>query len=333
MKEKNTAKGRSCLRKSHGLPVLLVLAGLLAASVMIMMATGREPKGEPCVGICYRISGGKNEMVVLGSIHVGNESMERYGEHIESALEAADVLVFECNNESAEAKAASDRLTRSASALKDEVSPETYELVEQVARKLNLSMSRFDRMRPWAVTSALSTRIAAGEMGVRDATAALQMGVEEHVRKAAGGKTLDYLETAEAQLTALDQFSPALQEWLLRDACDQALCPRVTSLKDWPDWWRLGDAEAFARAYREENLRADPALMSEYHDALVTRRNKIMAQELARLLESDEPHRYFVTVGLLHLVLPEDSVLWELEQMGYTAERLMGEPADPDGVI
>ena len=35
-----------------------------------------------------------------------------------------------------------------------------------------------------------------------------------------------------------------------------------------------------------------------------------------RLLEDEKSHRYFVTVGLLHLVLPEDSVLWELEQRG-----------------
>ena len=62
--------------------------------------------------------------------------------------------------------------------------------------------------------------------------------------------------------------------------------------------------------------------MEEYHQALVTGRNRHMAQELVRMLEEDGSHSFFVTIGLMHLVLPQDSVLFELEQMGYTVERM-----------
>ena len=62
--------------------------------------------------------------------------------------------------------------------------------------------------------------------------------------------------------------------------------------------------------------------MSEYHSALVTNRNRAMADRLCTMLEGDEPHSYFVPVGLMHLVLPEDSILTLLRQSGYTVEQL-----------
>lgn len=58
------------------------------------------------------------------------------------------------------------------------------------------------------------------------------------------------------------------------------------------------------------SMRQDPeqALVAEYHQELVTERNVNMAQELQKLLNGTDEHSYFVTIGLLHLVLPEDSV-------------------------
>lgn len=308
----NTSKKKRPWRHMALILTLMIPAALLTGCAAI--------EGEPCVGIAYRISGGNNDMVILGSIHVGNEQMRHYGQHIEDGMDAADTFVFECDSSSQEARQASARLM--SGELKKEVSPQTYEKVQQVAQALDLPMSRFDGMRPWAVTSSLSTQIAAVQLGVKDAGAALKMGVEEQVRKRVGRKSVAYLETAEAQLTILNDFSPALQETLLKDACDMVLNPSPTTLKDWPDWWQAGDAEAFAQAYQEENELTDPVLTAEYHDALITKRNKAMAHGLSLLLQDEQPHCYFVTIGLLHLVLPGDSVLSELEAMGYTVERL-----------
>ena len=47
-----------------------------------------------------------------------------------------------------------------------------------------------------------------------------------------------------------------------------------------------------------------------------------MAASLAQMLEEEDPRSFFVTIGLMHLVLPEDSVLYELTRMGYTVERM-----------
>jgi uncharacterized protein YbaP (TraB family) len=57
----------------------------------------------------------------------------------------------------------------------------------------------------------------------------------------------------------------------------------------------------------------------------VTTRNRSMAETLQGLLESEEPHTYFVTVGLMHLVLPGDSIIAELEKQGYQVEQIFAE--------
>ena len=276
----------------------------------------------PCTGICYRVSGGKNTAYLLGSIHVGNDRMKRFGASVTAAMDASDVFVFECDAQSDQARQTIAEMMKAKELLKEQVSADTYALLCQAAEKVGTPVARFDGLRPWAVTSQLSTQTAAIQLGVGNAGTALALGVEEQVRAKTKGKETVWLETAEEQLSVLDGFSQALQEELLKSACQLIVDPKATDLGEWPDWWLKGDAEAFARAYAKENELADPALTKEYHDGLVTERNKKMAQRLSQLLEGEEPHTYFATIGLLHLVLPEDSVLWELERMGYTVEKL-----------
>ena len=84
-----------------------------------------------------------------------------------------------------------------------------------------------------------------------------------------------------------------------------------------------GEMEPFVQAYEAENDFAEQALTEEYHQGLITRRNRRMAEGLRALLEDGEGEKIFVTVGLLHLVLPEDSVLGELKAMGYQVEQVL----------
>ena len=143
------------------------------------------------------------------------------------------------------------------------------------------------------------------------------------------GKPEAWLEDTRAELEVLDGLSPALQESLLRSTCCVILNPDSATGMDavidrWPDWWRMGDAEAFARAYLD-GMAAEPDqdLAREYHAALVTERNMRMARQMAQWLEGE--NTCFVTLGLLHLVLSGDSVLSCLEEMGYTVERILPE--------
>ncbi|MEF9879483.1 MAG: TraB/GumN family protein [Clostridia bacterium] len=281
-------------------------------------------------GICYRVTGGKNEMFLLGSIHVGSKEMYPMGETILSALEDADTLVLECDTESEEALAASLEAMRypQGETLKEQLSAESYQLLEQAMRIAGYPAGTFDAYKPWAVVSTLSVYTTGKEMGVGNAQQAIDFGVEKKLLSLAkkAGKHMDYLETVTEQFDVMDGFSPELQEYMLQTACkaiagDSAPAANGTGMRDWPEWWRTGNSDAFSQAYLtglEQDPRAD--LMQEYHQKLLVKRNQSMAQELQKRLENDEAHRYFVSIGLLHLVLPNDSVIHELEKMGYAVE-------------
>lgn len=282
-------------------------------------------------GILYRVSGGKNEMVILGSIHIGSPEMYPLGDKITLALSEADTVVYECDTESAEALRATLRLMSypEDDTLDKHISEETYGMLKATAEKTGYPLGMFLAYKPWAVVSLLSLETTAAEMGTEDIQQAMELGVENQISLLSEGKAVRYLETALEQLEMMDGFSPELQEYMLQASCSAILYPETISEADaalslWPQWWTDGNAEAFARNYQEGfDSDPEPELMREYHEKLLVERNYRMAEGLREMLEADEAHSYFVTVGLLHLVLPQESVLYELERMGYTVEKIL----------
>ena len=303
---------------------------LLSAALCVVACVPAQAVAEG-KGVCYRVSGGRNELFLLGSIHIGSESMYPVCDEIADALSASDVLVLECDTENPSVVAQINAMMRYSDddQLSDHLSAETYELLRQVCDQTGYSLAMMDRLRPWAVVSVFSLKSTAAEMGVADVSHAVALGVETQICALAGDKRRAYLETAVDQLAVLDGFSPELQEYLLQTVLRTILEPeRYTQPGDadiakWADWWQTGDADAFAASYLSGlEVDPEPELAREYHAGLVSKRNQTMAQGLQRLMESDEPHRYFAVVGLLHLALPNDSILSNLREMGYTVQKV-----------
>ena len=161
----------------------------------------------PVQGICYRITGGRNPMVILGSIHVGSPEMEPYGQHILEAMAQADTFVFECDNESPEIATHSlAMMTLTSGTLQDSVSPELWPMLMDACKEAGLNPDALAAYKPWAVTSMLTTAAAAREMGARSSRQAVSQGVEKEVLAHVKGRDIRYLETAVAQLSLMDGF-------------------------------------------------------------------------------------------------------------------------------
>lgn len=301
----------------------LLLAGVLAAATAV-----NQISKKPSQGIFYRVNGGKNTMYLLGSIHVGNRQMYPMSQTILTAIDNADVLVFECDTTSDEAKNATVQKARSDIPLSKVLGEGCFSKLQNTADKLGYSMENFEYLKPWAVTSTLTVAAAAQEMDAGNSRTATALGVENAVRKRIGDQKISYLETAEEQLALLEAFSPELQEYLLSSACDAILHPESSAKANddvdlWPEWWRTGNANAFAESY-QNSLRqeANPVFAQEYHQSLVVARNRKMAGKIQDLLENEEAHTSVITVGLMHLVLPQDSIITMLTEMGYQVEQI-----------
>lgn len=300
------------------------LAFCLAAVLLVLSSCACAESS----GLFYLVQGGRSSLAILGSIHIGSAEMYPLPEAVLSTLEDADCVVFECDTDSAEAL--SQTLQRMAyspnNGLKKHVSPEVYAMVEEVAEKTGYPMSLFATLKPWAIVSMLTMETTAAAMGVEDLTEAASYGVEEQISTLAGDKPRLWLEETAQQLDALDGLSDALQSYLLETACQSILDPSSISGMDadtakWPQWWAQGNGLAFAESYQKGlSEEQEPELAREYHQRLVTQRNQHMALRLQEMLEGDQS--CFAVIGLMHLVLPGDSVLSLLEDMGYTVTQI-----------
>ena len=301
----------------------LLLAGVIAAAAMV--STRQQ---EPGKGIFYRVSGGKSEMYLLGSIHVGNEDMYPMAENIQNAIRKADTVVFECDTDSDEASKITAESMMSDAPLSAVISDSLYEQLEQAAKRTGYSMAAFEKMKPWAVTSVLTLEAASQGLNAVSREKASAFGVEKMVREMLDGQKILYLEKTSEQLERMDSFSPELQEYLLLGACGDVLETKTSSsmeqdMEQWPKWWHDGDAQAFADSFKR-SMEKETALelAQEYQRALLTERNLMMAGRLQELLESEDTGKCVVTVGLMHLVLPDDSIVSLLREKGYQVERL-----------
>lgn len=278
------------------------------------------------MAILYRVLGGKNPLVLLGSIHIGFEEMYPFGEKLQAFLQNSDVFVFECDTDDYLSFAILQNESRyqAGDALRCHVSEETLDLLEEVCHRNGLRMGQLETYKPWAIVNALTpfaVKRLVPNMDVGELTA---LGVEKAVKKYGKGKSFAYLETVQEQLDALSCMSDVLQKELLRDTCLTILGKKSqegmnADLVKWGKWWQEGNADAFASSYRtDETAETSP----EYRRIMMTERNDRMAERIVLCLESETNHSYCVTVGLMHLVLAEDSILSKLEEAGYTIEQI-----------
>ena len=299
----------------------LLLAALLPLTACAAATTGSTPA-------LWRVRSGETTVYLLGSIHIGVESMYPFGETVRRAIDEADEFVFECDTTSGKAMVA----TITAMALSDgttaqeHMTQEQWEQVVAACAAIGVEPKLLQLYKPWAVMTTLSTYGSMLLLAQDGGQATAELGVENMVRQAMADKevTESYLEETTDQLQMMEDFSQPLQDYLLEDACNSILQPQADNpMLHWVEWWRTGNVEDFAQSYRDNAVvEGYEAECAEYNDALLTRRNLVMAQGVAERLKAGEKRTYFVTVGLLHLALDEDSVRQCLQDMGYTVERV-----------
>ena len=305
-------------------------------SALLLMAALAPALGEGSRGILYKVQNGNATVYLLGSIHVGNEEMYPFGAQIRQAMEASDTYVFECDTTSAEAMRVAREMMffTDGTRLRDVISPELFRKLEAACKKAKRSLKTMDTMHPWAAMAELAMYVAAAEMGAENARNPVSQGVETMVRAFAAekGARFGYLETVQGQLANMADMSAALQEYLLEEALVAILEPESVqgmdaTMRHWPGWWAAGDSASFVENYRanylSDNLTEGAAeLLAEYHNTMVTLRNQTMADRVDSYLQGNDGHVYFITVGLLHLVLPEDSIVTNLRERGYQVKTL-----------
>ena len=253
---------------------------------------------------------------VLGSVHLSDDEIA-FDPAVEQALSRAETLVLEVAPEEL-ASTRMAELTAQAGffedgrSLESVLSPETWRRLQARLKSEDLAPDAFLKMEQWLV--GITLQIVGLERRGFDPERGVDMALARSAE--AAGKTVVGLETAEAQIAALDSLPLATQELMLRSVLE-GKNGGDAGLLLLLDAWRKGDdarieAEVFA------GLGEDPTL-APFFESIYFARNRHMASGIARIV--DAGGLSFVAVGAAHVVGAQ-GVPALLAEQGYAVRRL-----------
>lgn len=253
-------------------------------------------------------------LYLLGSIHVGNESLYPLPLVIENAFKNSDTLAVEVDitsNEDLADTFAEAALYSSGDTLQKHISKDTYRLIMKEIERYGVDPYRMQRVRPWALAMVIS-----GLEGQK-ARVASEYGVDLHLLNRANflKKRVIQLETMQFQVGLFKEFSDLQQELYLVDTIKN-LSRAASDVTHLLRVWREGDTktlEDFAYGPGAGDPRTAPI-----RNKILTARNKTMLVKVEEMIT--EPGTEFVVVGAAHLV-GKDGIVELLKKKGYQVEQ------------
>ena len=295
--------------------------------------TGEPLPGEPAQSptpLFYQVTGADGQqMWLMGTIHVGDGRTANLPATVTQALSGSDALAVEFDSEAYIEKVMQDEEAMAAllenylytdgSPTKDHI--QDQQLYDNAIATLKASGS-YNAAALLSKPFLLSQQIDQVNMswGYRLSS---DYGVDNQLMKLARENEIEIrdVESGEAQLDLLANFSDALQELMLKESVNSDHLTYNGNLEELYELWCAGDEAALIKMICEEDTQQfteeELALYEEYTNAISTDRNDDMLDAAVSYLESGDV--VFYAVGLGHL-LAEDGLVNTLRDAGYTVE-------------
>ena len=287
------------IRLRHIAPLLLLLAA--------------APAPRPMRPALWKLADKDTTIWLFGTIHVLPAGYAWRGQAIDLAIKGADSLTLELVLDKDPERLGRLMLAmgrgKGLPPLAERVAPGKRAELGALVKESGYAPAALDGLKTWAAAMVLTTvALRRIDVGAGD-------GVEAQLTQAfrTAAKPVDGLETAEQQLGLFDAMPEAAQRGFLQSTLDSPDRTRA-EFRRLISAWSKGNARALERAFR-----SDPEFTPELRDALIARRDRAWADQLARRLE--RPGVQFVAVGAGHLVGP-DSVQRMLAARGLKVTRV-----------
>ena len=287
----------------------------LPALRVLVLGLGLWTAAAPALPL-WEITGTKNHIMVLGSIHFLRAADYPLAPAITQAFDRADVILMEIDMDDLDPTASASTIAALATdgkgrQLEELLGPAAWRAASAEAQKLGLDLTPMAPFEPW-YAAVVITQLRLSQLGFDPS-----LGVEAKLTAEAKrrGKEILGLETLESQLGTLDGLSPDAQREFLQSTLEEA-----SEAGDIADEmitaWKSGDVRALD-ADLLGNVRDQP----ELYRALILRRNEHFARAIGELVYDSRD--YLIVVGALHLVGP-DSVLVMLARDGIRSRQIKG---------
>jgi len=287
-------------------PILLLFLILAACS-----PAGQTPKAK---GIYFEVSGGKNTVYLLGSIHAGTKDMYPLDKAVEDAFTQAGALVVEVDMTSIDPMVLAQEMSsfglyQDGKKLSGVVGEELFAKVLGRLSPHGIDANMLNQLKPWYAAMILS------QLAVQESKYSPEHGVDLYFMNKAKGKEIIGLETVNEQLTPFTLIAEESQVIYLQETLDD-LANIEEDIEELITIWREGKTERVAKLRNQMIEEAQTESLRDYVAALTQERDEKMAEKIANLIENGTHKSYFVVVGYLHLA-GENSVVDYLTQKGY----------------
>lgn len=264
----------------------------------------------------WELTGTKNHIMVLGSIHFLRAADYPMAPEITRAFDQADIVLMEIDMDDLDPVASAKTVATLARdgkgrELEELLGPDAWRAASAEAKKLDLDLAPLAPFEPW-YAAIVVTQLRLTQLGF-DPSLGVEAKLAAEARRR--GKEIRGLETLESQLGMLDGLSPGAQQDFLQTTLEEA-----AEAGDMADEmiaaWKSGDVRALD-ADLLDGVRDQP----ELYRTLILRRNENFARAIGGLV--DDSKGYLIVVGALHLVGP-DSVLHMLARDGIASRQIEG---------
>lgn len=266
----------------------------------------------PSEGVFYRVQEGNQTVYLMGSIHIGDQSLYPLHDQINSAFEEADNLAVEIDIVDIDEMEASQIMMQKGmyqdgTILSDVLDKEVFEDAVDQLSSFGMNEAMLNQFQPWVVSMLLS------EVALENTDYTGDNGIDLHFLNRAKEKKLPIisLETLESQIESISSSTEEEQTAILENTLD-SMDIYHDELKQMINIWRAGKTDVFAQL-RQMDQGSEQLAMDE--------RDSAMTDQIEDFLNAKEGETYFVVVGSLHLA-GENSIVDLLEKRGYSIEPL-----------
>jgi uncharacterized protein YbaP (TraB family) len=302
------------------LPIFLFLAFVWTPVNTVNAEESLQVKAK---GNClWVVDTGKNNIYLLGSIHVLKRDSFPLHAEIEKAYDNCKTIVLETNldamnSPALQAKMLTLGLYPDGQMLQKNVSGQTYTLLNNKLIEAGLSVGQFDGFKPWLCALTLAA-MELQRLGF-DPNHGMDKYFFDRAKK--DGKEMVFLETAEYQLNLFAKMSKREQESMLRQTLkDLELVETMAS--DMVHSWETGDVDKL-----DSIIKMSFKEYPDIYSRLFVKRNKEWVQKIESLTEGNQ--NVLVIVGVGHLVgtqsllelLKEEMAGWHLKQQSEDGRR------------
>ncbi len=288
---------------------------LLHLSTILLLSQGNINKP-----FLWKVTKNKQEFYLFGTMHLQVPQLQILPKALVEIIKDSDEVYTEIPMDiTTQLKASRLVMRNDNKKLKDILPKELYKEVQWYLYKVNpkLSISLFDKMKVWGVSSTLTslkTQLKYPNMRAIDKI------IYDYSKSK--GKRVHGIETIEEQLTIMDRFTRGEQIISLEQALIQ-LNEKRDYTNELKEYYLKGESKSLI-AFIESMMFKMPKyqkLEKKFMRLLLYNRNIIMAQRMDAILKKEPTKRYLFAFGVMHF-LGKKSVIEYLKSYGYSVKRV-----------